>query len=144
MTRSARRRGVAPRPAACAAALLALLAARSAQAQVAQSSYAAPGSTPVEEITVRPTPLSDMGDDASLPTGGTTLRRSDIDADGTPDLLDALGTDVAGLELDSASGNPLQPTLFYNGSRPLPCREHRRAWRSILTAYASTSRSAIR
>ncbi len=76
---------------------------------------------PIEQIIVRPTPLSDTGDDDTrLPTGSTTLRRSDLDFTGTPDLLDTLGTDVPGLELDSASGNPLQPSLFYNGFEASP------------------------
>ncbi len=76
---------------------------------------------PAEQVIVRPTPLSDIGeDDTSLPTGSTTLRRSDLDFTGTPDLLDALDTDIPGLELDSASGNPLQPSLFYNGFEASP------------------------
>ena len=75
----------------------------------------------VEQIVVRPNPLSDMeASGIDQPTGSTTVRRSDIDVTGRPDLLDALGTDVAGLELDSASGNPLQPSVFYNGFEASP------------------------
>ncbi len=98
-----------------------LVAALSDAAARAQSvSPAGPG-TPAEQIIVRPTPLSDAGgNDASLPTGSTTLRRSDLDFAGPPDVLDALGTDIPGLELDSASGNPLQPSLFYNGFEASP------------------------
>ena len=98
-----------------------LAAALSDKAGHAQGvSTAGPG-VPVEQIIVRPTPLSDAGeDDTRLPTGSTTLRRSDLDLTGPPDLLDALGTDVPGLELDSASGNPLQPSLFYNGFEASP------------------------
>ena len=76
---------------------------------------------PVEQVTVRPTPLSDAAEnDTGLPTGSTTLRRSDLDVTGPPDLLDALDTEIPGLELDSASGNPLQPSLFYNGFEASP------------------------
>ncbi len=78
-------------------------------------------SEPIEQVVVRPTPLSDAVDNnAGLPTGNTTLHRSDLDFTGTPDLLDALDTEVPGLELDSASGNPLQPSLFYNGFEASP------------------------
>ena len=87
----------------------------------AQGVSAAGTGAPIEQIVVRPTPLSDTADNnADLPTGSTTLHRSDLDLTGTPDLLDALDTEVPGLELDSASGNPLQPSLFYNGFEASP------------------------
>ncbi len=44
------------------------------------------------------------GDD--LTRGGTTI---------APDLVRALNEEVGGVNLDSASGNPYQPTLFYHG-----------------------------
>lgn len=98
-----------------------LVASLSDAAARAQSVSVAGPDTAAEQIIVRPTPLSDAGgNDASLPTGSTTLHRSDLDFAGAPDLLDALGTDIPGVELDSASGNPLQPSLFYNGFEASP------------------------
>ena len=98
-----------------------LAASLSDVAARAQRAPAAGPGTPAEQILVQPTPLSDAGgNDRSLPIGSTTLQRSDLDFAGPPDLLDALGTDVPGLELDSASGNPLQPSLFYNGFEASP------------------------
>jgi outer membrane receptor protein involved in Fe transport len=75
-----------------------------------------------EEITVIGTsPLLGSGIDRDQVPGQTAvLGAKDIARDGTPDLLHALDTQVAGVNLDSASGNQFQPALFYNGFEASP------------------------
>ncbi len=75
-----------------------------------------------ETITVIGTsPLLGAGiDQAKVPANTTVLTSADLARDGTPDLLHALDTQVAGVTLGSASGNPYQPTLFFNGFEASP------------------------
>ncbi len=75
-----------------------------------------------EEITVIGTsPLLGAGIDRDKVPGNTTvLSAADLSRDGTPDVLHALDTQVAGLSLDSAAGNPFQPTLFLDGFESSP------------------------
>ncbi len=75
-----------------------------------------------EDITVIGTsPLLGAGIDRDkVPAGTTVLDSADLAREGTPDLLHALDTQAAGVNLDSASGNPYQPTLFYNGFEASP------------------------
>ena len=75
-----------------------------------------------EEITVIGTsPLLGSGVDRDRVPGQTAvLNSADLARDGTPDLLHALDTQVAGVNLDSPSGNPFQPALFYNGFEASP------------------------
>ena len=75
-----------------------------------------------EEITVIGTsPLLGSGIDRNkVPANTTVLDSADIARDGTPDVLHALDTQVSGLSLDSAAGNPFQPALFYNGFESSP------------------------
>ncbi len=81
---------------------------------------AAAGST--EEITVIGTsPLLGSGADRnSIPVDTQVLDSGSITREGAPDVLQALNTQIAGVVLDSASGNPYQPSLFYNGFEVSP------------------------
>ncbi len=99
-----------------AAALPALLPHRAA----AQTAPAA--ATQVEQITVIGTsPLLGSGVDRNaIPIDTQVLSSAAIAREGAPDVLQALNTQIAGVNLDSASGNPYQPSLFYNGFEVSP------------------------
>ncbi len=77
---------------------------------------------PPEQITVIGTsPLLGAGVDRnSVPAESSVLSSADIARDGTPDLLQALNEQVAGINLESASGNPYQPSLDYHGFTASP------------------------
>ena len=81
----------------------------------AQSAAAPPAVT--EQLTVIGTsPLLGSGVDRNLiPAETQVLGSADIAREGAPDVLQALNTQIAGINLDSASGNQYQPSLFYNG-----------------------------
>lgn len=67
------------------------------------------------------TPLIGSGIDRDLvPAQTQVLDSGDIRKQGTADLLNALGQQVPGINLDSASGNPFQPTVFYRGFAASP------------------------
>jgi iron complex outermembrane recepter protein len=102
-----------------AASFPALLAGR-AHAQTAPT--APPASPPTEEVTVVATsPLIGGGVNRNLlPADTQVLGTAEINRNGAPSALNALSTDVAGINLDSASGNPYQPSLFYNGFEASP------------------------
>ena len=113
------------------ASALPALAVNSALAQTVQSSAppasaattsSAATSGPVEQITVIGTsPLLGSGVDRnSIPVNTQVLNSADIARGGAPNVLQALNTQVAGVNLDSASGNPYQPSLFYNGFEVSP------------------------
>ncbi len=86
------------------------------------STPSAAGSSSVEKITVIGTsPLLGSGVDRnSIPVHTQVLNNADLTREGAPDVLQSLNTQVAGVNLDSASGNPYQPTLFYNGFEASP------------------------
>lgn len=66
-------------------------------------------------------PLLGSGVDRnSIPVHTQVLDSAGIARQGAPDVLQALNTQVAGVNLDSASGNPYQPSLFYNGFEVSP------------------------
>jgi outer membrane receptor protein involved in Fe transport len=75
-----------------------------------------------EEITVVGTsPLLGTGVDRNMvPADVQVLDAAAIARNGNPDVLNALNTEVSGINLDSASGNPYQPSLFYNGFEVSP------------------------
>jgi iron complex outermembrane receptor protein len=110
--------GLPRRMALMAAAALPGLMAYGAHAQTA--SPAAPVAT--EQVTVIGTsPLLGSGVDRTLiPAETQVLSSTDIARQGAPDVLGALNTQVAGINLDSASGNQYQPSLFYNGFEVSP------------------------
>ena len=61
-------------------------------------------------------PLIGSGIDRNLvPAETHVLNSQDLQRQGTSDLLGSLNQQVGGISLDSASGNPFQPTLFYHG-----------------------------
>ena len=81
------------------------------------------GQTAVGPTTVLPevtvvgaTPLLGSGVDRDkVPAASTVLGPKDISREGPADALGALQQQVGGISLNSASGNPQQPTLFYHG-----------------------------
>jgi outer membrane receptor protein involved in Fe transport len=67
------------------------------------------------------TPLLGSGIPRDKVPGATSvLDSADISRDGTPDLVGALNQQVPGVNADSASGNPFQPSLFYHGFEASP------------------------
>jgi outer membrane receptor protein involved in Fe transport len=70
-----------------------------------------------EQVTVvGSSPLLGSGIDRNLiPAETQVIGSADIAREGAPDVLLALNTQVAGINLDSASGNQYQPSIFYNG-----------------------------
>ena len=77
---------------------------------------------PTEQITVIATsPLLGSGIDRNLvPAETNVLSSSDISRGGTSDVLRALNDQIGGVNLESASGNPYQPTLLYHGFEASP------------------------
>ena len=66
-------------------------------------------------------PLLGSGIDRNkLPAETSVLNSGDIARDGTPNTLRALNEQVGGVNLNSASGNPDQPTLLYHGFEVSP------------------------
>jgi outer membrane receptor protein involved in Fe transport len=98
------------------------------QASTLASPQGSPGASPTskanseEEITVVGTsPLLGIGVDRnSIPVDTQVLNSADISRNGNADVLNALNKGVAGVNLDSGSGNPYQPNLFYNGFEASP------------------------
>jgi len=74
---------------------------------------------PVTVIGVSPLIGSGIDRD-SAPVQTRVLTSTDISRDGTPDMLKALNQQAAGVALDSAAGNPFQPTFFYHGFAASP------------------------
>jgi outer membrane receptor protein involved in Fe transport len=56
----------------------------------------------------------------SIPVATQVLDSASLTREGAADVLQALNAQVAGVVLDSASGNPYQPSLFYNGFEVSP------------------------
>jgi outer membrane receptor protein involved in Fe transport len=70
---------------------------------------------------VAPSPLIGSGIDRnSVPAATHVIDSRDVQRRGAPDLLWSLEQDIGGTALDSASGNPFQPTLFYRGFAASP------------------------
>lgn len=91
-----------------------LLASGSAWAQSAtQTEVTLP---PVDVIATTPLLGSGVERD-TVPAKTSVLRADDLTRNGTspPDAVRALAEQANGVNLDSASGNPFQPTLFYHG-----------------------------
>jgi outer membrane receptor protein involved in Fe transport len=77
---------------------------------------------PIEEITVIGTsPLLGSGVDRNIiPVDTQVLDSAAISREGAANTLQALNTEIAGIVLDSASGNSYQPSLFYDGFEVSP------------------------
>ena len=70
---------------------------------------------------VAASPLVGTGVDRDrVPAKTNVLAPRDIAREGAPDALRALQDQVGGVTLDSASGNPYQPTLLYHGFAASP------------------------
>ena len=66
-------------------------------------------------------PLLGTGIDRDLVPAATQILTShDIAREGNPSALQTLNNQAAGVTLDSASGNPYQPSLFYHGFEASP------------------------
>ena len=92
-------------------AAIAILVTGNVAAQTAPPATELP---PVEVVGA--SPLIGSGIDRNtIPAETHVLDSSDISRQGTPDLVKSLNQQVGGVSLDSASGNPFQPTLLYHG-----------------------------
>ncbi len=95
-----------------------------ARAQQAPSDAAQPPAITLPPITViGASPLLGSGVDRdTVPAETSVLRRDGLTRGGTatPDAVRALNEQVGGVNLDSASGNPFQPTLLYHGYQASP------------------------
>lgn len=61
-------------------------------------------------------PLIGVGVDRNaVPAETHVLDRNDLTREGPANLLGSLNSQISGVALDSASGNPYQPTLYYHG-----------------------------
>ena len=104
---------------ACRIALAALAVPAAAAAQTAPSATSVPE---VPEVNIiAPTPLLGSGvNPDTIPAETNVLTSGDISRNGTPNMLGALNQQVGGVNLDSSSGNPFQPDLFYHGFEASP------------------------
>lgn len=110
------------RTAACrlarAATLLVLAAAPAHAQQTPADAAAAPAITLPPITVIAASPLLGSGIDRNkLPAESSVLTGNDLTRGGTtpPNAVRALNDQVSGVNLDSASGNPYQPTLMYHG-----------------------------
>ena len=88
-----------------------------AQQPAAEAAPALSISVPPVNI-IGASPLLGSGvDPDTVPAGTTVLRSNDLTRGGTatPNAVRSLNEQVGGVNLDSASGNPFQPSLFYHG-----------------------------
>jgi outer membrane receptor protein involved in Fe transport len=69
---------------------------------------------PVEVVGASPLIGSGV-DPSTVPAETHVLDANDLLRQGTPDLTGSLNQQLGGVSLDSASGNPFQPTFFYHG-----------------------------
>jgi iron complex outermembrane recepter protein len=66
-------------------------------------------------------PLIGSGIDRdTVPAETHVLTSKDLSRDGVPNAVGALNQQLGGVTLDSASGNPFQPTFFYHGFQASP------------------------
>ncbi len=110
----------APRGLAALLFLCASLPPAGALAQAAGGAAVPEVNLPTVNI-VGTSPLLGSGIDRNkLPAATNVLNSGDITRDGTPNALRALNEQVGGVNLNSASGNPYQPTLLYHGFEVSP------------------------
>jgi iron complex outermembrane receptor protein len=93
-----------------------------ARAQQGPSQQQPPATIRVPTVDViGASPLIGSGIDRdAVPAETHALNSADLAREGTPDLVNALNRQIGGVSLDSASGNPFQPTLFYHGFAASP------------------------
>jgi iron complex outermembrane receptor protein len=82
----------------------------------------APAPTSLPPVTViGVSPLIGSGIDRNtVPAETHVLNSKDLQRSGMPDLMGALNDQIGGVALDSASGNPFQPTFLYHGFAASP------------------------
>src|SRR5271166_1092944 len=96
-------------------AVIAILLSGSAAAQTAPPSAPTVTELPPVEV-VGASPLIGSGVDRNtIPAETHVLDSGDLTRQGTTELVNSLNRQVSGVSLDSASGNPYQPTLFFHG-----------------------------
>ncbi len=101
-------------------AVSAMLLGGNAAAQTAQPMAPTTTELPPVEV-VGASPLIGSGIDRNtVPAETQVLNSGDLARQGTPDLVRSLNQQVSGVSLDSASGNPFQPTLLYHGYAASP------------------------
>jgi iron complex outermembrane receptor protein len=81
-----------------------------------------PQDVPLDDLIITaPSPLIGTGIDRDkVPARTDVLTSGDVAREGAPNALQALQDQVGGVTLDSASGNPYQPTLLYHGFEASP------------------------
>jgi len=89
------------------------------QAAEADAQTEPPRLPPVEVVGVSPLIGSGIDRD-TVPAEVHTLDGAALRRRGMPDLIGTLDQRIGGITLDSASGNPFQPTLFYHGYSASP------------------------
>lgn len=88
--------------------------------KVAAQTVPSPTELPPVDV-VGSSPLIGSGVDRnSIPAEAQVLDSKDLTQQGTPSLAGALNQQVSGVSLESASGNPYQPTFFYHGYAASP------------------------
>ena len=106
----------------CAVLMPAIAFAQAGAGPAGTGSSAPPADVALPTVNiVGSSPLLGSGIDRDkLPAQTNVLNRNDVARDGTPNALRALNEQVGGVNLDSASGNPDQPTLLYHGFEASP------------------------
>lgn len=101
-------------------AAIAVLLAGPAAAQIAQQTGPPVTELPPVDV-IGASPLIGSGIDRNaVPAETQVLNSNDLQRQGTADLVGSLNQQVSGVTLDSASGNPYQPTFFYHGFAASP------------------------
>jgi iron complex outermembrane recepter protein len=107
--------------------LVAVLLLRSVAAFAQSPDASAPAEAGAEPTVLPPvnvigtSPLIGSGIDRdTVPAATHVLDRDDLRREGTPDLVRSLNQQVGGVTLNSASGNPFQPTFQYHGFAASP------------------------
>src|SRR5664279_1540746 len=96
--------------------------AQSEETNKAPPPAVAPSTVTLPAVSVIGTsPLIGSGIDRdTVPAETHVLTANDLARDGTPNAVNALNQQLGGVTLDSASGNPFQPTFFYHGFQASP------------------------
>src|SRR5262245_13044184 len=100
----------------------ALVAAALALAASTRAPFAQQPTTVLPTVQVfGPSPLIGSGIDRNaVPAATHVLDSKDLQREGMPDLMRTLNQQIGGATIDSASGNPFQPTFYYRGFAASP------------------------